>query len=636
VSAVHPIQKAFQLHTQGQLDQAKSLYLKILKAQPTQFDARQLLGALLHTQGHFEEALRHLQQALKLNARDPGVWLNAGNVFAKLQNHQQALICSENALALKPGYPEALNNRANALRQLGRMDEALRCFDSAIAARAGFLEALTNRANTLSALNRHNEAIEAYGLVFAVKPDHAEAVSGALHSAYQICDWSSTDTLMINLQAAVSRGVLVDPLTFVTFSHAPDRQRLCAEQYVRMKAPKITPRPLGKVRRSVPGERIRIGYLSTDFRTHPVAYQIAELFELHDRSRFEVIGVSSGIDDQSPIRQRIVRSFDQFIDIEAADDANAASRIRASNVDILVDLNGHTLGCRLGVLAQRPAPVQVAYLGFPGTTGASFIDYVIADPWLAPLDHQAHFSEQIAQLPHSYMPHDRTVTAAPETPTRASCGLPEDGFVYCSFNANYKFTPVLFDVWMRLLAQTPGSVLWLRQSSTESADNLRREASARGFEPARLVFAKQVDMPQHLARHRLADLFLDTHPFNSHSTGATALWAGLPMITCLGDTFTSRVGASLVAAACLPELITASLPDYEARALQLAHGPDELKLLRARLIAARRTAPLFDTDQYRRDLEAAYLTIWNTHQAGKPPTAFAVPSRQFESCREGK
>jgi predicted O-linked N-acetylglucosamine transferase (SPINDLY family) len=372
-------------------------------------------------------------------------------------------------------------------------------------------------------------------------------------------------------------------------------------------------------------DRIRIAYLSADFRSHAVSHLLAGLIERHDRARFETIALSFGPDDGSEMRSRLSSAFERFIDVSDKSDREIAAMLRGLEIDIAVDLMGYTQDSRTGIFALRAAPVQINYLGYPGTMGADFMDYILADRTVIPERQQGDYAEKVVCLPDSFQPNDDARRIAERTPTRAEAGLPERGFVYCSFNNNYKITPAVFDIWMRLLRKIEGSVLWLRHSSTATADNLRREAGARGIDASRIVFAGQTKrLEDHLARHRLADLFLDTLPYNAHTTASDALWAGLPVVTCLGTTYAGRVAASLLHAVGLPELITQSLEDYEALALRLAMETDTLSAIKAKLARNRATHPLFDTDRYRRHLESAYATMWERYQRGEPPAAFCV------------
>ena len=369
---------------------------------------------------------------------------------------------------------------------------------------------------------------------------------------------------------------------------------------------------------------MRLAYLSADYREHATAYLAAGLFERHDRSRFEVIGVSYGPDDHSPMRQRLMRGFDRFVDVQSRGDEETARLLREMEVDIAIDLKGYTTGARPEILSYRPAPVQVSYLGFPGTMAAPFIDYIIADRWVLPEADRPYYAEQVVYLPDSYQVNDAARAIAGNVPTRAEAGLQQDAFVFCCFNNSYKIMPPVFEVWMKLLREIPESLLWLLEDSREARRRLQHAAQASGVDPKRLVFAARVAPAEHLARHRLADLFLDTLPYNAHTTASDALWAGLPVLTCVGTTFAGRVAGSLLRAVGLPELVTHSLHDYETLALRLARAPALLADVRSRLARNRATAPLFDPERFRRHLEAAYLTMWETAQRGEPPRGFAV------------
>jgi protein O-GlcNAc transferase len=372
-------------------------------------------------------------------------------------------------------------------------------------------------------------------------------------------------------------------------------------------------------------EKIRIAYLSADFHAHVMAYQVAELIERHDRGAFEVLGVSFAGDDGSEIRARLRRGFDRFLDVRAHSDRAVAGALRELKVDIAIDLMGHTRDARMGILAERAAPIQVGYLGYAGTSGADYIDYVIGDPVVLPLAHAPFYSERIVQLPDSFFASDTQRPIAARALSRSAAGLPEQGFVFCCFNNAAKLQPAMFDLWMRLLHAVPGSVLWLSPKQASAERNLRQEARARGIAGERLVFAaREARMEDHLARHRLADLFLDTLPYNAHATASDALWAGLPVLTCLGGGFAARVAGSLLTAVGLPELVTESLADYEALALKLARDASLLGALRQRLERHRGSHPLFDTARLCRHLEAAYTTMWRAWQQGAAPTAFRV------------
>jgi predicted O-linked N-acetylglucosamine transferase (SPINDLY family) len=371
-----------------------------------------------------------------------------------------------------------------------------------------------------------------------------------------------------------------------------------------------------------------VAYLSADYHSHATAYLAAGLFEAHDQSRFEAIAISFGPDDSSEMRQRLTRAFDRFIDVRDKSDHAVAALLREMEIDIAVDLKGFTQDARPGILAHRPAPVRVNYLGHPGTMGARYIDYLIADRRIVPEGHERHYAEKIVCLPDSYQANDRKRRIAERMPARVDEGLPDTGFVFCSFNGSFKITPEVFDIWVRLLKAADGSVLWLLDDNAAAVRNLKREAEARGVSAQRLVFAPRRPLDEHLARHRLADLFLDTLPCNAHTTASDALWAGLPLLTCAGNTFAGRVAASLLFAVGLPELITDSLPSYEALAMNLARDPAALAALKAKLVAQRNTAPLFDTERFARHLESAYVTMWERAQRRMPAESFSVAAAQ--------
>ncbi len=437
------------------------------------------------------------------------------------------------------------------------------------------------------------------------------------------CDWTDTAAEADRIVRAVEDGRrAVAPFGFLAISSSPPAQLACARTCIADRHPPSSA-PLWQGERYA-HERIRVAYLSADLREHPVAYLMAELFERHDRRRFETVAVSFGSAAPSAMRTRLQQAFDRFLDVRAMSDREVAQQLRAMEIDIAVDLMGITAEARTGILALRAAPVQVNYLGFPGSMGADYIDYLIADRYLIPEQQRQHYAEQVVYLPDTFQANDATRPLA-AAPRREALGLPESGFVFCSFNNSYKLTPEMFTLWMRLLQGVAGSVLWLVGNAVVEA-NLKREAASRGVEPGRLVFAPRVGYAEHLARCAAADLFLDTLPFNAGTTASDALWSGLPLLTCSGEALAARMAGSLLQAVGLPELVTTTLAEYEARALALAREPRVLADLRARLTHNRGSAPLFDSDRFRRHLEAAYIGMWERQQRGEPPAAFAVAS----------
>jgi predicted O-linked N-acetylglucosamine transferase (SPINDLY family) len=542
-----------------------------------------------------------------------------------LRRFADALACYDRALALRPDYAQAHYNRGSALRQLKRNTDALAAFDQALALHPDHAEALFLRGDTLCELGRQQEAIASYEQAIALRPEHPHALNGIADAALSICDWQRTQELTRRLVEGNAAGTAIaNPFTLIRLTDDPALHRQGAEAFIRdrIRSSRLPLRADG-VWINAP---IRVAYLSADYHNHATAYLIAELIELHDRARFETIAVSYGPDDGSDIRKRLKAAFGRFLDVRAKSDQEIAGLLAALKVDIAVDLKGYTRDSRPDILSFRPAPIQVSWLGYPGTLGADFIDYILADETVAPSEHAPHYAEKIVHLPGCYQVNDRRRAIAERTPSRAEAGMPETGFVFCCFNNSFKIAPPVFDVWMRLLAAVPGSVLWLLQDNAGAETNLRREAAARGVDPTRLVFAGRMKLDDHLARHRLADLFLDTLPYNAHTTASDALWAGLPVLTCRGNAFAGRVAASLLTAVGLSELVTESLADYEALALRLATDPVMLESFRARPAQNRLTCPLFDTDRFRRHLEAAYQTMWDIWQRGERPRAFTVPA----------
>lgn len=509
------------------------------------------------------------------------------------------------------------------LHLLERPEEALAAYEQVLALRPDHAVALANRGGVLRVLRRHAAAADSYARLLAVAPDYPYAPGNRLHVQLQGCIWDGHAAACAQLQAAVAAGRRADmPFSFLSVTAAAAAQRQCARLHGADAFPAQAPLWRGE-RYAHP--RIRLAYVSGDLSFQPVSYLMAELLEGHDRARFEVIAIALRAPQPTAFDARIRGAFDRYIDVSALSELEQARVIRDQEVDIAVDLMGYTSLPAAGIFAHRPAPLQAAYLGYAGTLDTGYMDYLIADPVAIPPDLAAHYGEQVAHLPASFMPRDTTVLPAPGS-TRAAAGLPERAFVFCCFNNAYKLNPPVFDVWMRLLRAVPGSVLWLTDPGDAPRANLLREAAGRGVAAERLVFAgKTAGIEEHLGRIALADLFLDTLPYNAHTTASDALWAGVPLLTCAGEAFASRVAASLLSAAGLPELITTSLADYEALATQLAQQPARLAALRGHLAQQRAAGALFDTARLRRHLESAYLTMHERQQQGLPPAAFSVP-----------
>ena len=651
------LQQALALHRGRKLEDAERLYREILAEEPRHFDALHLVGLVQYETGRWDAAVASIRAAIAVRPGFAPAFANLGLALQKLQHLDEALASYDRALALAPDYAEGHYNRGNVLLDLKRLEDAVASFDRALALEPGRAPALYNRGIALLDLERPEEAVASFDRALALKPEYAQALYNRaialqhlrrqdevaaslarllelvpdfpfapgmlLHAQMHCCDWSKFGPAVDAINQGVrARKRVAEPFGYLGISDSADEQRICAEVFAAVRAP-VAPAPMWN------GEtwgnaKIRIGYVSGEFRHQATSVLIGELFELHDRGRFELIAFDNGGDDASVLRGRIERAFSEIVSIARLGDREAAVAIRDRKIDLLINLNGYFGRERQRVFSFRPCPIQVSYLGFPGTLGAPYIDYILADPQVIPEGHDAFYTEKVVRLPDTYQVNDRKRVIAERVPTRAELGLPAAGFVFCCFNNNYKITPRTFDIWMRLLSGVPGSVLWLLEGNAAAVRNLRQEAQRRGVAPERLVFAPRMNLPEHLARHRQADLFVDTLPCNAHTTASDALWAGLPLLTCTGGTFAGRVGASLLHAAGLPELVTDSLDAYEARARELATAPGELAAIRARLERNRSTCPLFDTERFRRHIESAYSTMWERWQRGMPPASFAV------------
>jgi protein O-GlcNAc transferase len=510
------------------------------------------------------------------------------------------------ASAFAPSFPvdaAAMNARGLSLLEAGDFETALECFSRAVAARPEMAEIHHNRGRTLWALARLAEAGESFARALELAPERQDSFDGLAQTALHLCDWARVEKIRPELERRIAAGEPLRPWLVLGFSGDPQLQLTAARNNIAARIPAFA--ALWHGERYGHG-RIRVGYISGDFRQHVVACQIAELIERHNRASFEIIGLATCRDDGSAIRARLARGFDALHDLSSMDHLSRAALVRRLEIDVLVDLTGHTEGENFAVLAQRPAPVLLSWFGYPGTTGAAFLDGVIADAVVAP--DPAEFSERLFHLPGSFFASDTSRAIAP-VPSRVQAGLPEKAFVFCSFNNSWKITAPVFAVWMRLLKQVDGSVLWLRRSDGGADANLAKAAGDHGIDPARIIFAPRLPEEEHLARHACADLFLDTLPYNAHATASDALWTGLPVLTRRGSAFAGRVAASMLTALDLSELIAETAEDYETLALALARDPERLEGLRARLAVNRKTMSLFDTAGFARKLEELYREL---------------------------
>ena len=615
------------LHEQGQLAQAQAFYEQVLNIQPHYFDAIHMCGVIACQQKKYQLGYELISKAIHIN--NPNIattYKNLGLVLQELRQLDAAIASYDRAIAIKPDYAEAHYNRGNALNELKQLVAAAASYDRAIAIMPYYAEAYYNRGIVLQELKQLDAALQSYDKALQIRPDLEFLYGMRLHIKMQLCDWDKVEMQFFELENKILHNeIATSPLPLFGIKDSLGLQRKSAELFSQHKFP-VNP-SLGLIAKRPAPQKIRIGYYSADFGEHPVSYLTAGLYESHDRSKFEIIAFSLGYHADSEMRKRLLLAFDQFIDVRDKSDEAVAQLSRDLAIDIAVDLGGHTKDSRTGIFACRAAPLQINYLGFSGTMGTEYIDYLIADHTLIPPECQSGYSEKIVYLPDSYMVNDRQRQISEIQFTRQNWDLPETGFVFCCFNNSYKITPAIFEIWMRILNAVEGSVLWLREDNPVASSNLKKEAERRGVNAERLIFAKRAEsLADHLARHRQADLFIDTLPYNAHTTTSDALWASLPVLTCRGESFASRVAASLLNAIHLPELITSTLDDYEQRAIELAKNPGKLAEIKQQLATNRLTTPLFDTQLFTQRLEAAYTQIYQRYQADLPPDHIYIQS----------
>ena len=599
-------------------NEAIASFDRALSLRPDSLEAWLGRGNVFTELKRYNDAFAAYDKALALNGDLAGAWLGRGNVFTKLKRYNDAFAAYNKALALKPDLAETWLGRGNIFTELKRYNDAFTAYDKALALKPDLAEAWLGRGNVFIELKQYREAFAAYDKALALKPDLTELEGERLHCKMHLCDWSNFTTECQHLISSIRNNKInMNPFAFIAISSSREDQLKCAKSWINEKYPTVS-KPIwdGDIYKH---DKIRIGYVSADFQQHATSDLIAGLFECHDNAKFKTVAISIGPDDGSKIRVRLTKAFDSFSDVRLLSDDEIARRIGQNEIDILVDLKGFTRDARTGIFAHRPAPIQVNYLGYPGTMGGNFIDYIIADQTLIPLLHQQDYNEKIVYLPNSYQVNDRKRAISEKAFSREELGLPHDGFVFCCFNNSYKISPEIFDCWMGIIKNVKGSVLWLLEISEPATCNLRMEAKARGIDPDRLVFAKKLPAPDHLARHRLADLSLDTLPYNAHTTASDALWAGLPVLTQIGESFAGRVAASLLNAIGLHELIATTTRQYEEIAIELAINPEKLAAIKTKLANNRLSTPLFDTQLFTRHIENAYEAMYERHRMRMPP-----------------
>ena len=646
------LEQGLAAHQQGSLEQARALYERVLKLHPNHFDAVHMLGLVAYQQGQLERAAILIAKALKIDPDVASAHNNYGNVLQDQRKLSSALASYDRAISLDPNYAEAHNNRGDLLQSLGRMSEALSSYARALEVSPRYAAAFYNQGNAYGRLGRWRDAVESYDHALSIEPFHPQALMNRgnalvelrdneaavqsytdalsidptipylagtlLHVNMQQCQWADYQARLEALLCDLGAGRPVClPFPLLSLTEDVVLHKRVAQAWIESAHKKARAAWVPKERSA--NEKFKIGYFSGDFCNHPVAYLTAGLFEAHDRSRFEIFAFSFGPDTQDEMRIRLERTFDHFLDVKDCTDSQLIARARECDLDIAVDLTGLTKGCRPGVFLARVAPIQMSYLGYPGTTGIPEMDYVVVDKTIAEPADAEHYTEKFIRLAHSYQANDPSRKPSDRIFSRAELGLPVTGFVFCCFNNNYKINPGIFDCWMRILQSVPGSVLWLREATAQTAHNLRRAAQERGVDGARLVFASRIEsMGDHLARQRVADLFIDALPYNAHTTASDALWAGVPVLTCKGRSYAGRVGASLLAALDLKELITSDLEEYVQAAVALAKDPARLDSLRVKLQQQLRTGPLFDIQRFTRNFEQVMQKVIERKAASLP------------------
>lgn len=608
--------KAIGLQGEGKLPEATRMFGEILATDPNNAAALYSLSVIcLHRSDH-AEALRLSQHGIKVAPAFAPMHFVHGAALQAAGRKEEALKSYDAALEIDPNAMDVLLNSGVLLRDMLRHHEALARFNRIIAINPNHASGLGNCAIILTEFKQSEQAIAMFEKLLEGNPDYDYGLGLLAYERLHICDWTDFQKMSQRIIDGVRAGKRsCKSLAFMALSDSSSDHLKAAQTFAEHYCPR-RPTSLWNGER-YRHDKIRVAYVSPDLREHPVGHLIAGVFERHDKSRFETIAISLGVDDQSRLRARMLKVFDRFVDVRAMGTTQIAQLMRDMEIDIAVDLGGYTSDTRTDIFAHRTAPVQVNYLGYPGTMGSDYYDYILADRYVIPEEHQQFYSEKVVYLPDTYLPTDGSVRISDRTPTRAECGLPNSGIVFCSFSHDYKISPPLFDVWMHLLNRVPGSVLWLMSRSDASQHNLRKEAEIRGIDPARLVFASRVPLVEdHLARYRQADLFLDTHPYNAHTTAADALMAGLPVVTYMGNAFPARVAGSLLHAIGMPELVTHSLAEYEALAFKLATSPAVLADLKSRIMANKATYPLFDTAAFCGNMEAAYIAMWRQAQLG--------------------
>lgn len=588
----------------------QEVYLtQLLRLQPNNGDALHLLGVVCGLRGKPLEAIQSLRRCLKLQPNNSSVHFNLAKALSDAQFEGESIIHHLQAAKLEPSNPDIWVNYGKSLDNLRKPLEALVCHERAIALKPDMAEPWFNKGKILSDLKRYDEALASYLQAYQIRPNENFLLGILLHHKMLICDWVGLDEIFSSIQEGISRGEKVaEPFGLQAISTSEYELQQCAKIFSQF----FYPSKQSQIRFTADSNKrkIRVAYLCGEFRDQATSVLMTGLYEMHDKEKFEIYALDNGWDDGSELRGRINQAFSKVVDIANMTDLEVVELISDLQIDILVNLNGFFGKSRQGIFALKPAPIQINYLGFPGTLGTSYMDYLIADSVVIPEDSKKFYDEKIVYLPNSYQANDEKRQISSKIYSRSELGLPDKGFIFCCFNNNYKITPKQFDAWMRILMLTENSVLWLIEDNPTASANLQKEAVQRGVSKERLIFAPRMPLMEHLARHQVADLFLDTLPYNAHTTASDALWAGVPVLTCLGSTFPGRVSASLLTALNLPELITYSLQEYEDRAVKLATDSEFFQAAKNRLALNRTQEPLFNSALFTKNIENVYQEMY--------------------------
>jgi protein O-GlcNAc transferase len=639
------LQQAVSFYRSGQLDKSRETCLDILKSQPDHFDSLHFLAIINYRLGDYQNSVDLINQAIALSPNnanfysDRGVFFksfkklelalssydkaieispnradyhyNRANLLSDLRELNKAILSYNTAIELDPNNANYYSNLANVFKEMMQPDLALTNYNKALQINPNYVEAYYNLGHIFAELKKPDLALINYQKAFQLSPNQKFLPGLILYTKSKICDWSSYDQSIVDMEERILRNELaISPFAILAIKDSLSLQYAVAKIAAEADYPEIN--NFGPIPKRLKGDKIRIGYYSADFHNHPVAYLSSDLFASHDRSKFELIGFSFGPDIDDEMRRKVKGSFDQFIDVRLKSDLEVTKLSRDMGIDIAVDLHGFTQNMRLNIFAARCAPIQVNYIGYPGTMGASYMDYLMTDKVMVPTKSYGHYSEKIVSLPDIYLVNCNRAMSD-KVFTREEFGLPNDGFVYCCFNNSHKITPAVFDVWMRILKSVEGSVLWLFVDNAVAIANLRKEAERRGVSADRIIIADRLPMPEHLARHKLADLFLDTLPYTAHTTCSDALWAGLPVLTLIGESYPARVSAAILNSMGLPDLITNTQEEYEFKAIEFGNDADKLWEIRERLSKNKLTSPVYDVKKMTKSVEAAYEAMYDRY-----------------------